>query len=121
MEKHLRAAEVLTKLLEKQFGIGRFRFGLDPLLGLLPGLGDVIALLISLYLVWIGIKMRIPDKHIARMVRNVMFDFLIGLIPFFGDLSDFVYKANSRNLKILHEYKDKVIVEAEILEQRLAA
>lgn len=115
MHNHLRVARVITRLLDTSFGIGRFRFGLEPLLGMIPVIGDIFGLIFSFYLIWIGKRMNLPEREIVRMTRNVMFDFIIGLIPFFGDLTDFVYKANSRNLIILEQYVQRGTVEGNIL------
>lgn len=114
MDKHFRLARIFTDLLENKFSLGKFKFGLDPVIGAMPGVGDLITLCISLYLVWIGIKIRIPQEKIIEMASNVLVDFLIGLFPVIGDLTDVVFKANSRNIKILEEYRSKV-VEAEVI------
>ncbi len=114
MEKHLKMARFITDLLENKFGIGKFKFGFDPLIGAIPGFGDIFTLGFSLYLVWIGIKMKIPQEKIVEMVRNVILDFLIGLFPFLGDLADVVYRANSKNMKILETYAHSV-VEGEVI------
>lgn len=114
---HLSIARALTKLLDRQFKIGNFSFGLDPLLGIFPWLGDVIGLLLSGYILWIATQLRLPEKEIARMTRNIMIDFVLGLFPIVGDLSDFVYKANSKNMDILERFleKDKKILDGEVI------
>jgi hypothetical protein len=109
MEKHITIAEAITDLLENRFTILNYRFGLDPLLGLIPGLGDALALIFSLYLVWIGIQMRLPGEKIEAMVRNILIDFFIGLIHFLGEVGDFVFKANSKNLKILRSHSPRIV------------
>ncbi|MEI6533202.1 MAG: DUF4112 domain-containing protein [Candidatus Roizmanbacteria bacterium] len=109
MEKHLKIAKTLSILLDNRFSILGFRFGLDPILGLIPGGGDLITLFISLYVIWIAIGMKIPSKEVWRMVFHIIIDFLIGLIPFIGDLSDFFYKANIKNMKIVEKYRVDVI------------
>ncbi len=114
-ENHLKFAEILTKLLDNQFKIGRFRFRLDPLIGAIPGIGDFIAFLICLYIVRIGIQMRLPANKIAQMLGNVMLDFVIGLIPFVGDAIDFVFKANSRNMEIIRQHHSADFVEGVIV------
>ncbi len=104
MDYHFKFAKTLTHLLDKNFKFLGFRFGLDPILGLVPILGDLVSLLLSLYIVWIGIQLRVPREIITRMISNVVFDFTLGLIPVVGDLADFLYKANSRNLDLLEKY-----------------
>ncbi len=104
MQNHLKTASILTKLLDEEFKIFGFKFGLDPLIGLIPGIGDSIAFFLSLYLLWIAVNLNIPNNKKFQMLFNIVFDFLLGLIPFIGDISDFIFKANSRNLKILKDY-----------------
>ena len=112
---HLRVAHFFSKLLDDQFGIGKFRFGLDPLLGLIPGFGDIISFALSLYIVAIGIMLRLPSDKIGLMIKNVMVDFLIGLLPLIGDIADVAYKANKKNLAIIHDHVEKDVIEAEML------
>jgi hypothetical protein len=101
MDKHLQTAEKLTKILDNEFKIAGFKFGLDPILGLLPVLGDIVPALLSFYLVWIGWQMKLPMEKIFIMIANVLIDYLVGSIPVLGDAVDFFFKANTRNLKIL--------------------
>ena len=114
MEMHLRIARALTEFLENKFSIGRFKFGFDPIIGVIPGFGDLVTTVISLYIVWIGIQMRLSQQKIIEMVGNVLVDFLIGLFPIIGDLTDAVFKANSRNMKILEQHLSNII-EGEIV------
>ncbi len=79
----------------------RFRFGLDPLLGLGPGVGDVISWVVSLHLLWAGWKLRAGPSTLIRMAGHVLLDTVLGALPAVGDLFDFVYKANDKNLQIL--------------------
>jgi len=114
---HIAFARVLTRLLDKQFSIGNFKFGLDPLLGLFPWLGDVIGLILSAYILWIGTQLKMPEKDIAKMTRNILVDFILGLFPVVGDITDFFYKANSKNMDILEKFLEKEgkIIEGEFL------
>lgn len=109
MDKHLKIAKFLTKLLDEQFEIFGFKFGLDPIIGLLPVGGDVIGFLVSLYLVWIGIKLELPKIKIWTMIKNTALDFLLGLIPFIGDGLDFVYKSNKMNMKIVSDFAGNIV------------
>lgn len=99
---------MLTHLLDEQFSIGNKRFGLDPILGLLPGIGDLLPLVLSLYIVWIGTQLKIPEDKVKQMYRNVVVDLVLGAIPVVGDLSDFVYKANSKNMEIIKKYATNI-------------
>lgn len=114
---HYSLAKSLATLLDSKFAIGKRSFGIDPLLDLVPGLGVVVSLLLSLYIVWVGITMKLPQKEIQRMIFNVVFDFILGLIPLVGLVGDFFYKANIRNIKILEKYKSRKVLDAEIVAQ----
>jgi hypothetical protein len=83
--------------------IGRWSIGLDPLIGLLPGIGDLIGALISMVIVARAVQAGVPRIAIARMMANITVDTLIGSIPLFGDAFDFAYKSNLKNLRIYEE------------------
>lgn len=104
MRQHLIRARKLTHLLDSQFKVGPWRFGLDPLFGLLPGLGDLIPVILSLYLVWIGWQARLPISKILWMVFYILLDLAIGAIPILGDLLDFGFKASERNMRLLEQH-----------------
>lgn len=104
-----RRIEALEKLLENSFvipGINR-RVGLDALLGLLPVGGDIISGAMGLYLVWEARNLGIPKWKLLRMLGNVGFDTLLGAVPVAGDLFDFLYRSNTRNLKIVRRHLDR--------------
>lgn len=103
MYHHVKHARTIAKLLDSQFGFLGIRFGLDNIVGLLPGLGDVVGLAFSGYLVWIGFQAKLPQKYLNQMIANVVLDFVIGTVPLIGDIGDLFFKANLRNLKILEE------------------
>lgn len=111
--KHLEMARTFARIMDSQFSIFGFRFGLDGILGLLPGAGDVISMILSAYLIWIAFQMNIPKNKIAQMVYNIAIDALIGSVPVLGDIADFLYKANLKNLQILEEF-DSDIIQGEI-------
>jgi hypothetical protein len=79
-------------------------FGLDPILGLVPGLGDVASPVFSLFFIWHGLRLRVPKVVLARMVLNVLIDAGVGAIPVIGDLFDFGWKANAWNLALLERH-----------------
>ena len=81
-----------------------FRFGLDPLLNLIPVLGDISGFAVSGMLVLTMAKKGVSNKVIVLMVLNIVLDFVIGAIPIIGNIFDFTYKANSRNIKLLKEH-----------------
>jgi Domain of unknown function (DUF4112) len=95
-------SRVLDDLIEIP-GTGR-RVGLDPIIGLIPFVGDGISAIAGAYLVAEASRFRLPAVVLARMVINVLFDMTIGLIPFLGDLVDLVSKSNARNLALFRRY-----------------
>ncbi len=80
---------------------GGYRIGLDGLFGLLPGVGDTLGGLASSYIIVEAARLGASTTTLLRMVLNVLLDVLVGLIPLAGDLFDFVWKANERNLALL--------------------
>lgn len=96
----------LVKLMDSQFKIPgtKYRFGLDPILGLVPGLGDLVSYGISVYLVIAMIQNGASGRAVAKMIVNITLDAVIGIIPIAGQLFDFVYKANQRNLILATEH-----------------
>jgi hypothetical protein len=81
-----------------------FRVGLDPIIGLVPIVGDLTGALVSAWIVLEAARFRMPGVVIAQMVMYAAVDFLIGLVPFLGDVFDFGFRANSRNLALFHRY-----------------
>jgi hypothetical protein len=104
MDKHIKIAESIAKGLDDKFNILGFRFGIDPIIGFVPILGDVIPALFTAYLIWIGSQIGLPGNQIGRMALNVILDFLAGFIPGPGDVADFFVKANKRNFAILMDH-----------------
>ncbi|MFP4303362.1 DUF4112 domain-containing protein [Rhodosalinus sp.] len=108
--KRARAAEMarldrLGRALDAQWrvpGTG-FRVGLDGLIGLIPGVGDTLAALPSAYIILRGWQLGARRRTLARMALNTGVDYVIGTIPLLGDLFDFGFKANLRNLRLLRE------------------
>jgi hypothetical protein len=82
---------------------GGFRIGLDPVLGLIPGLGDMISAAASSVIVVQAHRAGIPRPTLLRMVANVGIDAAVGAIPFLGDIFDFAFRANQRNLLLYRE------------------
>ena len=80
------------------------RFGLDPVLGLLPGGGDAIGSVMSVYIVAECLRLGLPKATLSRMLSNLFIDTVVGSVPMAGDLFDVGWKANSRNLKLLEAH-----------------
>jgi hypothetical protein len=93
----------LAWLMDRSIPIGRWKIGLDGIIGLVPGLGDLVGAIISGVIVVAGIRAGLPRSAIARMVTNVGVEALIGVVPFLGDLFDMAFKANTRNVQIYRE------------------
>jgi hypothetical protein len=96
--------EKLAWLMDNSIPLGsKFSIGLDPLIGLIPGIGDVVGTLVSTFLIVQAHKAGVAKATLLRMVANVGLDAIVGVIPFFGDLFDFAFKANRRNLELYRE------------------
>ena len=80
------------------------RFGVDAIIGLVPGLGDLVAPVYTLILLGTALKMRVPAVVVARMVLNAGIDMLFGLVPFAGDVADVFWKADLRNIALLERH-----------------
>lgn len=104
-----RRIEAMEQLLERSLRIPGTKqtIGLDVILDLIPIGGDVIAALMGLYMVWEAQNLKMPMSATVRMLGNVGFDFLLGLIPWVGAIPDFFFRSNSRNLKIIKRHLDK--------------
>ncbi|MBP5855592.1 DUF4112 domain-containing protein [Marivibrio halodurans] len=98
--------EQLASLLDDRFTLPgtNFRFGLDPILGLIPGIGDSATAALTGYMILVARRHRLPASVQARMVVNLGLDWLVGSIPLLGDLFDFGFKANRRNLTLLRRH-----------------
>jgi hypothetical protein len=80
------------------------RFGLDALLGLVPGIGDIITTAMSLYIVHEARELGAPGHLIARMLANVALDGIVGAVPLIGDVFDVLWRANRRNMRLLQNW-----------------
>jgi uncharacterized protein DUF4112 len=96
--------ERIAWLMDRSIPLGRrWSVGLDAIIGLVPGVGDIAGILVGAAIVGAAIKARLPRSAIARMVANVAVDGLFGAVPFLGDVFDMVFKANTRNVEIFRE------------------
>ena len=103
--QRLLALRKFATLLDSAFAVPgtNYRVGLDPILGLVPGLGDLVSPLFTIGILWQAHDLGIPRVVQLRMLFNVAIDALLGAVPFIGDLFDFLYKANTKNLRIYEE------------------
>jgi hypothetical protein len=81
-----------------------YRFGLDAIAGLIPGVGDLASPIYTALILVEGLRLRVPAVVQARMVLNAGLDMIIGLVPLFGDIADVAWKANLRNLALLERH-----------------
>jgi Domain of unknown function (DUF4112) len=96
----------VSRLLDNAFTIPgtRIRFGLDALVGLVPGIGDAMGALFSAYLILQARRLGAPNSVINRMIANVGIDTVVGWVPLLGDLFDVAWKANNKNLALLEQH-----------------
>jgi hypothetical protein len=101
--RHLRK---LSDLWDRSVGVPgtKFRVGLESLIGLLPIGGDVIGIILSVYILFQAIQFRLPLTILVRMLFNIILDGAVGSIPILGDLFDTTWKANTRNVNLLEAH-----------------
>ena len=83
------------------------RVGLDAVLGLIPGIGDVIGAVLSTWIIAGALRHRVPAMIILRMIGNVAIDLIFGAIPVAGDVFDFLYEENMKNMRLLEKHRDR--------------
>jgi hypothetical protein len=105
-EERLAQVRWLARMLDDRFAVPgtNFRFGWDSILGLFPWLGDALTSLLSLLIVHHAWQTGASRFTLARMLGNVGIDFVVGAIPFLGDIFDFVWKANRKNARLLEQH-----------------
>lgn len=105
-DARLRWVDQVAHLMDSQFRLPgtNFRFGLDPILGLIPVVGELGTFAISAVLILTMIRHGASRKVVVKMVLNVLIDTLVGSIPVIGNLFDFAYKSNERNVRLLRQH-----------------
>ena len=106
VRKRIEGMEHLLEGLIKIPGTNQ-KLGLDVILDLIPGIGDLVGAALGSYMVWEARNLGISKAQMARMFGNVGVDFALGLIPWVGAVPDFFFRSNSRNLKIIRKHLDK--------------
>lgn len=106
LPQELKGMEFIARWMDAKFRVPgtNFRFGLDGLLGLIPGVGDLSTFAVSGYLVLLMARNGASGHVLARMILNIVVDAALGAIPIIGDLFDFVHKANVKNMKLMQQY-----------------
>ena len=98
--------DALANLLDTAFILPgtNVRFGFDAMIGLVPGIGDAVTTLMSLYIVHEARELGVPRHVIGRMLANVALDGIVGAVPFLGDAFDVMWRANRRNMALLRRH-----------------
>lgn len=101
-----RHVAAMAWLLDETFAVPgtRHRFGLGPLIGLVPVVGDLVGAAAGSYIVLRGVQARLPRIVIVQMAFNVLLNVLVGVVPLAGDAFDFFYKSNTRNLRLFERH-----------------
>jgi hypothetical protein len=104
--RRLQALRGVADLLDSAFRIPgtSYRIGLDPIVGLIPGIGDLVSPLFTIALLWHGRALGLPRVVQIRMLINVGLDAALGTLPVVGDVFDFAWKANDKNLQLLEQH-----------------
>ncbi|MCB0620944.1 MAG: DUF4112 domain-containing protein [Saprospiraceae bacterium] len=105
-DRRLEWLDHLASWLDNRFRIPftNIRFGADALIGLIPYVGDMLSLLLSILLVFLTLRYRVSGKVLSLMAGNILLDALLGSVPLLGDLFDIRYRANRRNLLLLRDH-----------------
>jgi hypothetical protein len=109
-ERPLEALRSLKRLLDEAFRVPgtNIRFGWDPIIGLVPWVGDLLTALFSCAIIVQAHRMRIPRVVVVRMLINVGLDVLIGVVPVVGDVADVFWKSNTKNFALLEHHAAEV-------------
>ena len=118
-----RRLEAMEQVLERALVLPgtNYRVGLDAIVGLIPGVGDLITAAMGAWLVWEARNLGMSRFQLMRMAGNIGVDTAIGAIPFAGDLFDLAFRSNSKNLRIVKRYLDKHHPETMVLEGEVVA
>jgi hypothetical protein len=104
----MRRVRILAKLLDESIGIPgtRWKIGFDPIVGLIPGIGDAIGAVLSSYIILEAARLEVPAFTLARMLLNVGIDTVLGAVPGVGDVFDAAWKSNTMNVALLDRHLD---------------
>lgn len=102
--KDIKYLRHLSTLMDSQFRLGGFRFGLDGLLGLIPGVGDIVTTGVSIYIIAEAARLGCSTTTLLRMALNLAFENIADMVPILGNIFDFLWKANTRNINLLDKH-----------------
>jgi hypothetical protein len=105
-DPHVERLRTLARVLDNAVRIPgtNYRFGVDAVIGLVPGIGDAVGAVFSVFIVFHAARLGAPKSTLFRMMSNIGLDTIVGEIPLLGDLFDFGWKANSKNMALLEEH-----------------
>lgn len=109
LPRDLVALRKFARIMDEAFPLPgtNIRVGLDAVIGLIPGIGDVVGGVLSTWIVAGALRHRVPARIIARMVLNICIDLLFGAVPVAGDVFDFLFEENMRNMRLLELHRDR--------------
>ncbi|MBI5019265.1 DUF4112 domain-containing protein [Candidatus Gottesmanbacteria bacterium] len=116
LASHIDFARRLTRVMDLRFNVFGVRFGIDPLLNIIPGMGNIVAAATSLYLMWIAFQLKVPTAIYMKMLWNIAVDYIFGVVPVIGIVFDVFYRANVKNFKLLETYFTPDIVIGEVVD-----
>jgi hypothetical protein len=107
--RNLNRIRRLSRLMDNAFKVPgtNFKIGLDPIIGLIPGAGDLITTAISAYILILATRFRLPKGVFGKMVFNILLETFVGTVPLLGDVFDAFYKANIRNMALLESHLEE--------------
>lgn len=105
-QEQLESLKKYVELLESKFTIPgtQFKFGIDPILNFIPGLGSYSGLILGLLFIFLAHKKGVSGKVKVLMFRNLILDYILGSLPIAGYITDFFYKSNEKNMRLLEEH-----------------
>jgi Domain of unknown function (DUF4112) len=103
-DRHLKVAKKITELLDNKFEIFGIKFGIDPIIGFVPVIGDILPIGLTGYLIWIGYRQGLPKEKLFKMAGFAGLDLLIGFVPFVGDFADIFYRSHKRAMDIIDQH-----------------
>lgn len=104
-QRRLQRLRALAWFLDRVFRLGKSgRFGVEPLIGLIPAVGDWIGGVLSLYVIYEAARLGLPWRVLGRMAANVLVEVVIGTVPVAGDVFDFFWQANMRNVALVERH-----------------
>lgn len=105
VEQTMRRLRRLSETMDSAIRLpGGYRIGVDGIIGLIPGFGDTAGAIVSSYIIAEAARLGVPSRILALMIYNVLVEAIVGFIPVLGDLFDFAWKANLRNVRLLERH-----------------